>query len=159
LFPNGGPCDHPPCSRHRPFGMAGDWHMPPLRVFAPQRFPRRMGGFFCAGTMLYMGSCFFMRLFLYMGLFCCMACFESRGIPVLCSAHRKDLPAGHARSAESAERPGGSLVNPIFCSFCTFCTAVTEQARVDLPSTNRPPFRWRGSLPQPPKFNELTKEI
>ena len=37
LFPFGAPGDGPPCIRQRPFGIAGDWHELPLRVFAPQR--------------------------------------------------------------------------------------------------------------------------
>jgi hypothetical protein len=37
LFPFGAPGDGPPCIRQRPFRIAGDWHRPPLRVFAPQR--------------------------------------------------------------------------------------------------------------------------
>src|SRR5262249_60095285 len=37
LFPLGAPGDGPPCIRQRPFGIAGDWHGLPLRVFAPQR--------------------------------------------------------------------------------------------------------------------------
>jgi hypothetical protein len=36
-FPFGAPGDGPPCIRQRPFGIAGDWHGLPLRVFAPQR--------------------------------------------------------------------------------------------------------------------------
>jgi hypothetical protein len=37
LFPFGAPGDGPPCIRQRPFGIAGDWHGLPLRVFAPHR--------------------------------------------------------------------------------------------------------------------------
>src|SRR5450432_1170637 len=32
-----GPVLAPPCMRHLPFGMAGDWHGVALRVLAPQR--------------------------------------------------------------------------------------------------------------------------
>jgi hypothetical protein len=38
-FPFGAPGEGPPCIRHLPFAIAGDWHGLPLRVRAPQRFP------------------------------------------------------------------------------------------------------------------------
>jgi hypothetical protein len=43
LFPFGAPGDLPPCIRHGPFGIAGDWHGLPLRVRAPHRGLRCMG--------------------------------------------------------------------------------------------------------------------
>jgi hypothetical protein len=36
--------DGPPCIRHMPFAVAGDWHRLPLRVLAPQRV--------CAGVLV-----------------------------------------------------------------------------------------------------------
>jgi hypothetical protein len=42
LLPFGAPGDGPPCIRHLPFGIDGDWHGVPLRVLAPQRFARRI---------------------------------------------------------------------------------------------------------------------
>ena len=36
--------DGPPCIRHLPFAVAGDWHRLPLRVLAPQRV--------CAGVLV-----------------------------------------------------------------------------------------------------------
>ena len=44
LFPCGGPGDLPPCSLHRPFGIAGDWHgFPDLLERARHRGARCMG--------------------------------------------------------------------------------------------------------------------
>jgi hypothetical protein len=37
LLPFGAPGDFPPCIRQRPFGIAADRHMVPLRVRAPHR--------------------------------------------------------------------------------------------------------------------------
>jgi len=46
----GAPGEGPPCIRHLPFAIAGDWHGLPLRVFAPQRFDRCMSK--CMGLFL-----------------------------------------------------------------------------------------------------------
>src|SRR4051794_33300423 len=43
LFPFGAPGDIPPCIRHRPFGIAGDWHEFRLLVRAPHRGLRCIG--------------------------------------------------------------------------------------------------------------------
>jgi hypothetical protein len=42
-----GPVLQPPCIRQRPFGIAGDWHGDPRRVFAPHRgaLEKSPGGF------------------------------------------------------------------------------------------------------------------
>jgi hypothetical protein len=40
LFPFGTPGDFPPCIRHRPFFIAGDWHKLPRLVLAWQRDAR-----------------------------------------------------------------------------------------------------------------------
>jgi hypothetical protein len=37
VLPLGAPGDFRPCSRHRPFGIAGDWHRLPCLVRAPHR--------------------------------------------------------------------------------------------------------------------------
>src|SRR6516165_12439216 len=50
--PFGAPGDLPPCSRHRPFGIAGDWHWLPLVVLAPHRQLRCIGNLFCMGLIL-----------------------------------------------------------------------------------------------------------
>jgi hypothetical protein len=39
-LPFGAPGGGPPCVRHLPFSIAGDWHGFPLRVLAPQRHAR-----------------------------------------------------------------------------------------------------------------------
>ena len=49
LLPLGAPGDLPPCMRHLPFGIAGDWHGLPFLVRAPQR------GLWCMGNLLCMG--------------------------------------------------------------------------------------------------------
>ena len=41
-----------PVRRHRPFGIAGDWHRLPLRVRAPHRGLRCMGNLLCMGLIL-----------------------------------------------------------------------------------------------------------
>src|SRR5256885_16760113 len=46
----GAPGDGPPCIRHLPFAIAGDWHGFPLRVRAPQRFARCISK--CMGLIL-----------------------------------------------------------------------------------------------------------
>jgi hypothetical protein len=51
LFPLGAPGDRPQC-RHRPFGIAGDWHRLSFLVCAPQRRLRRMGSLLCMGLIL-----------------------------------------------------------------------------------------------------------
>jgi len=43
------PVDFPPCIRHRPFGIAGDRHRLPLRVWAPHRRLRCNGNLLCIG--------------------------------------------------------------------------------------------------------------
>src|SRR5258708_3655990 len=42
----------PPCIRHLPFDIAGDWHGLPFRVWAWHRGLWRMGNFFCMGLFL-----------------------------------------------------------------------------------------------------------
>jgi hypothetical protein len=49
LLPFGAPGDFPPCILHRPFVIAGDWHLLPLRVRAPHRVLRFMGNLLCMG--------------------------------------------------------------------------------------------------------------
>src|SRR4029450_12326377 len=45
-----------PCMRQRPFGIAGEWHSLPLRVFAPHRALRFMGNLLCLGLILHFFS-------------------------------------------------------------------------------------------------------
>jgi hypothetical protein len=52
LLPLGAPGDRPPCSRHRPFGIAGDRHPLPLLVRAPHRRLRCIGDLLCMGLIL-----------------------------------------------------------------------------------------------------------
>lgn len=44
-MPLGGPVDFPPCIRHLPFVMAGDWQDLPFLVFAPHRRESKNAGF------------------------------------------------------------------------------------------------------------------
>jgi hypothetical protein len=52
VLPLGAPGDFPPCSRHRPFGIAGDWHRLPLLVRVPHRRLRCIGDLLCMGLIL-----------------------------------------------------------------------------------------------------------
>jgi hypothetical protein len=52
LFPFGAPVAAPPCIRHRPFGIAGDWHPMPVLVRAPHRRLRCVGDLLCMGLIL-----------------------------------------------------------------------------------------------------------
>ena len=52
MLPLGAPGDFPPCSLHRPFGIAGDWHRLPCLVRAPHRWLRCIGNLLCMGLIL-----------------------------------------------------------------------------------------------------------
>ena len=51
-LPIGAPVDLPPCILQRPFAIAGDWHLIPFLVLAPQRGLRCMGNLLCTGLFL-----------------------------------------------------------------------------------------------------------
>jgi hypothetical protein len=53
LLPTGAPGDFPPCIRHRPFDIAGDWQADFLRVRAPQRGLRCIGSLLCMGSVAF----------------------------------------------------------------------------------------------------------